>query len=362
MFLKLFKSKKRESSASDVAAPDSWNPNSPLPDSFKEIALSVYSKLDLPTPSSENTLSYLFSRQNSYFKSGDTVVLVEPGVARLAGFYSRSLKVNGKKAAFFGFWETLDVFEPNRRLFEQVENWAKKQGAEELYGPVQFSTFGRYRLQLSHFGEGETFEQEPSNPEYYVTLMSRLGFKLDQVYSTYRSTKVEAIRDAVEKMAGKAFHLESQQFRAHPITEEYVKERAADLLDAVNDVFSDNFAFTPIDDSSFKAAFSARFIERICPKTSFVIEHASKKIAALCICYHDTSHPGTLYVKTVGIVKEFRGRGISLIHLIREILSRAPASGQVVLCLMKKGNFPSLLMQDFAQDEKTYGLFKKRLE
>lgn len=360
MLLRLFWPKKKVLSNS-APTPESFNPNEPLSAEFAQIAQTIYSHLGLPLAETEKALPYLFSPQNSFFESAKACVLVEPGKARVAGFFSPTLRVNQKKTAFFGFWETQNDLSTNQKLFAQIENWARKQGAEMLYGPVQFSTFGRYRLQLSHYGEGETFDQEPYNPEYYAELLDGLGFKLDQTYSTYRSTEVEAIRSAVEKMAGKAFHLESDQFRIQTLTEEYVNRRSAELLAAINDIFSDNFAFTPIDEKTFRAAFGKRFLDQICPKTSFIVENQSGAIAALCICYHRSAPVDTLYVKTVGITKAFRGQGISLVHVIREILARTPSCRQVVLCLMRKGNFPSLLMQDFVQEEKTYGLFSKKL-
>jgi hypothetical protein len=146
--------------------------------------------------------------------------------------------------------------------------------------------------------------------------------------------------------------------RLRTLDEDYLKAHREDLRRAVNDIFSENFAFVPIEADVFDLAFGPAFLKTICPKTSFVVEHESGAIAALCICYF---RKDTLYVKTVGVVSAFRGQGISLLSILLAVLARAGSCESVVLCLMREGNFPSVLLRSLIETETRYALFSKEL-
>ena len=348
--------------ASPISLPhaDSWNPALPLDDAFVNFPKRVYPDLKLKPVETESAVRFLFSAANPFFKSGQAFVKVSE-VARIAGFYQSALTVNGIPTAFFGFWESTDVAGNEPQLFKDVEEWAKTFGAKQIFGPVNFNTFGRYRLQLDHFHEGENFAQEPTNPSFYPALLKGEGYTLAETYVTYRASRLDRLRITLEKLivsSGTA----DKAYRFVPLSWDYLSEKKEELRLAINDMFSDNFAFSPIDAASFQLAFNQSFVESICAETSFVVEHASGRIAAICICHRNKKGSDeNLFIKTVGIVKDYRGKGISLLSMIAYLLSKAQGLSEVQLCLMRKGNFPSLLMDGLLDEEKTYGLFKKTL-
>ena len=88
-----------------------------------------------------------------------------PGKARLAAFFSPNQMVDDLPTAFFGFWETEEYFPANEELFREAEDWARQQGARQLLGPINFSTFNPYRVRLNHFDKG-SFPGEPYNPPW----------------------------------------------------------------------------------------------------------------------------------------------------------------------------------------------------
>src|SRR5579885_1740045 len=232
--------------------------------------------------------------------------------SKLSRTFDADLVIDGEPVAFFGRWEPRDEGS-DRELFSEFESWARKIGARRVFGPIDSSTHGMYRLQISDFDSPETFPGEPRNSPLAPERLRSLGYTVAQTYVTYWTTKLDEVRSWASRASRGAFGSLAPGFTARPITLEYCKARSEDLRAAVNDMFAENFAFTPIDELAFEASFGRTFIGAICPRTSFVVESASGEIAGLCICFCGIS---TLYVKTVGITSRFRGKGVSLIGMI----------------------------------------------
>jgi hypothetical protein len=278
---------------------------------------------------------------------------------KLAGTFDPALKIDGRSVAFFGFWESPDDPAIDHARFAEFEFWAKQQGATRAYGPIDSTTLAKYRLQTSAFEDPATFPGEPRNPPRYPQRIEELGYRVAQGYVTYWSARIEEIRAWALNAAGGAWGKLAKGFRIVPVDETYWTKRRNDLRLAVNDIFSENFAFKPVDAITFNAAFGSGFIAALCKKSSFVVESDSGEIAGLCACF-----PGadlTLNVKTVGIVSSFRGRGISLVAMILEILARAGGYERVALCMMREGNFPSLILRPLVESERRYALYYKDL-
>ena len=156
-----------------------FKPEDGLGDDFFRIAQEVYSGDLRWIPEDENAVRTSFSPQNPYFKSCEVWVQTQDRDARLVGFFNPSLRILDETVAFFGFWETGEDLEPNRQLFQKMEGWAKAKGAKRIYGPINFTTFGDYRLRLQESQDGP-YPGEPYNPPYYISLLADLGYAAAQ--------------------------------------------------------------------------------------------------------------------------------------------------------------------------------------
>jgi hypothetical protein len=280
----------------------------------------------------------------------------------LSRTFDADLRIEGEPVAFFGRWEPGEE-KRDRELFAEFESWARKIGATRVFGPIDSSTHGMYRLQISDFDSHETFPGEPRNSPAAPARLRALGYRVAQTYVTSWSSRISELREWTTAASRGPLGSLAPGFNVRALSQEYCTARAEDLRAAVNDIFSENFAYTPIDELTFSALFGGSFLRAVCPRTSFVVEDPSGAVAALCVCLPGTESPEgrTLYVKTVGIVSRFRGRGVSLVALILEILSRAQDYNRVALCLMREGNFPSLLLKPLIESERRYALFAKDL-
>ena len=117
------------------------------------LAQAIYQGDDQWIPEDPQAITAAFSPENAWFQKGALSLFLIKGKARAAAFIGPQggpeMVIDGLKAAFFGYWETTEDPEADRLLMAKVEAWAKAQGASVLYGPINFTTYGTYRLRTS---------------------------------------------------------------------------------------------------------------------------------------------------------------------------------------------------------------------
>jgi len=367
-----------------------WTPEQNLPPEFLTVAQDVYKDDPFWIPENAQQLAQSFSSANPYFQQGRAWVSVEPGQARLAGFFNPELRVESRPVAFFGYWESLDQLPANQSLFSEFERWAVDQGAEAVYGPINFTTYGEYRIRLNNFDKG-ALPGEPYNPPYYEALLEQLGYQFSQGYYSIFSEQVEKLPTRFAQRVNNLEACEDAGFTISTLTPEYMLENLEKIFEISDAVFSDNFAYSPIPFSLFKAGFGESYVRRICPHTSVKIESPEGELAGCLVAFPDYSsliNQGaatdlssseldfhqhfdfldnyTCLIKTVGVLPAYRRYGIYT-KLLHEHMSRAvgvySAIGGV---LMREANGASSLADEVFTDESThrrrYGLFYKVLD
>jgi hypothetical protein len=261
-----------------------WNPVESLPDAFVALPAQVYRDDPFWLGEDSATLQQQFSAGNPWFDTGRAWLGVIPGEARLAGFCQDQL-VDGERAAFFGYWEGVESLAPHQRLFDALADWARAQGATRLYGPINFTTFGSYRLRLDAFERG-AFPGEPWNPPYYAALMAQLGLEPRYRYlSTFNDTAdvIATVGPDYQRVKPK---LETVvEFAA--MTPEFWLAHLDELYTFVDEVFGGNFAYTPISREAFGRQCGLPFAEKFCPRTSVLARGRDGRIAGFFLVYPD---------------------------------------------------------------------------
>ncbi|MFN3587456.1 MAG: hypothetical protein ACK4UT_08125 [Moraxellaceae bacterium] len=259
-------------------------PQEALPAGFLELPAAVYAGDPHWLGEDSAAVATQFSAANPWFADGRAMAAVVPGRARLAGFIRDQL-IDGERAAFFGFWEGMDDPATHREVFRAVSDWARAQGATALYGPINFSTYGSYRLRLDAFAHG-AFPGEPWNPPYYPALLETLGAEL-----RYRYFSTFAPVDAVVASVGPDFarvkpKLE-QVLRLEAMTPAFWMAHLDELYGFVDEVFGGNFAYTRLTREEFGRHCGATFAERFCPETSVLARAHDGRIAGFFLVYPD---------------------------------------------------------------------------
>jgi hypothetical protein len=180
--------------------------------------------------------------------------------------------------------ETTCDREAEQALFNRVESWAKQRGAETLFGPIEFSTHGRYRLVMDLVEDAQPFPGEPYNPTYYPARLEELGFTVHTEYMTQTADK-ESTRAIVEADEARIHSMQTQGYRFEPLEVKLWEKMLPELHKLSENIFSDALGYTPIPWPLFERHFGAAFAARLCPHSSVLCLGPKNDIAGVSLNY-----------------------------------------------------------------------------
>lgn len=139
----------------------------------------------------------IFNKKYFYYQTSKAIYYNAYKNGKMVGRISAILQMASnekwnKKQVRFTRFDSINDQEVADLLFQSVENWAKKQGMEEVIGPLGFSDFEREGLLIEGFDELSTFEEQ-YNYDYYQKLIENNGYKkeVDWVERKIYSASVE---------------------------------------------------------------------------------------------------------------------------------------------------------------------------
>lgn len=367
----------------------SWDPSQPLPAAFAEVAQRVYRDDPFWLGEELGALARAFSNANPYFARNRGWLGVHEGRARLAGFFEPGKTIDDEPVAFFGYWEGDDELAVHQPLFAEFEAWARAQGARVVYGPINFTTHGNYRVRLNQFDQG-AFIGEPWNPPYYPGLMRSLGYQEHYRYRTDVSRDRAAMLATYGPVVEKYRQRLAGQFTLQPLTGAWWLDNLDRLYAQADAIFGSNFAYSPIPAAAFRAACGEPIAKKLCPDSSVLALDPAGDIAGLILNFPDYSplccrgaaapvpveavrqaahaarlpQPRTILVKTAVVVPRYRGVGLYS-ALFAEAIVRALASGydHAFACLAREDNLSvtSSALLGSSEDTRWYALYAKSL-
>ena len=362
-----------------------WDPASDLPAAFLDLPDQVYRDHSAWIPEVKDSLRYMFSPLNKYFSVGQVWLGVNDN-ARLAGFIAPHQQIDGKLAAYFGYWEGHNDPAAHKALFADFEQWARENKAEVIYGPINFSTYGMYRIRIDSFSASQ-FIGEPYNPSYYPALLDALGYRVCKQYGTSFVSSLEKAAQANQVYVDRLREAIESEYVIKPVTTDYWLENIEELYGLSLEIFAANFAYTPISLEDFKKACGKSFADKICQHSSLAAETREGEIAAMMLSFPDysplvrqaadtgitpdnvsfTEHldrlerPKTLLLKTAGVSDKHRGK-----HLYTYLFNLCTVLGaahyeQALSCLFILDNPSRKAADRMSQDLRHYGLYRKEL-
>jgi len=269
-----------------------------FPDAFAQLPAQIYADEPMWIPEHARALAASFTADNPWFERGRARTFCIPSRARLAAF-ATTVAGRDQVWGFFGYWESAGDAPADAAIFARAEQWLTEQGAQRVYGPVNFSTYGNYRLRTSAEPDAIPFPGEPFNPSSYPAALERLGYEVDSTYMTQMAPNVvaAAVREArwseYERVIASGYRIEA-------LSHQLWLGRLAALHPLVNATFADNHAFTPSTASVFEQQCGEAFIRRTCPHTSVVAFGPDDEIAGFFLVY---PHYGPLVVQSAGAAR-----------------------------------------------------------
>lgn len=358
-----------------------------LPDGFLELPARVYADDPMWIPEVPEAVARQFSADNAWFERNRARAFCVAGAARAVAFVDPSCVVDGERAAFFGFWESAGDDAADAAVMARVEQWAREQGAERLYGPIDFTTYGNYRVLLSAEEGAVPFPGEPYDPPGYPGRLEALGFALHMKYESHIGPMPEP-----GKVMLLAFldNMRRAGYRFESLTAELWMSHLREIHVLVDDIFGDNFAYTPLSFEAFRAAAGEALVRKACPLASVIAWGPEGDIAGILLSY---PHYGPLVtqgagaervplsalsyaehmprlralgpvdglMKTVGTHPTHRRRGIQTALGAAALEASGDTYARWIAPLIRHGNPSGKVSEPFAQHKRYYGLYSKPL-
>ncbi len=253
-----------------------------LHDAFVDLPRAVYADDPLWIPEEAVQLRRAFSADNAWFATGSAMTMCIPGRARLAVFRRHGCVIDGKAAAWFGFFESVNDAEVAGVLLGEAAAWARAQGADVMYGPIDFNTFGRYRIRVSAEPGGMPFPGEPYNPPYYASLLASADLAAARKYVT----QIGRIKPRpLEAKRAMAYAVEEAGYTIEPLDGASWLAALPELHSKADEIFSDSFAYTPVSFDQFAAGYGASVARRMCARTSLLARGPDGDIAGFLLVY-----------------------------------------------------------------------------
>lgn len=345
---------------------------------FFELPALVYKDFPYKIPEDVNTIKNQLSGIPE-----DQIKLIVNDHCRVVGYIPDKM-IEGDKVVFFGFWETLNNIESNKKAFKEIEHWAIENDAKNIYGPINLSTFNNYRIRLDNFDYPQ-FQGEPINPSYYVEFLEEMGYTIKHHYYTRYHTNIKELSQSLIPKIESQTHL-YEQYDFNVLTKDLWMDRLDDLYIIVDQIFKDNFAYTPLSPDNFNRACGSPIANNMCSKSSVIAyEKGTSNIAGFFLLYPDYGplmkqsclnrlttteinysyfdklpYPKMALAKTAGVHPNHRSSGLFSLLGMKLIVQAAEHYDHLCGAMMRDDNH-SLRFGMICPHVRSYGLFKKEL-
>jgi ribosomal protein S18 acetylase RimI-like enzyme len=278
-------------------------------------------------------------------------------VARLSFAVREGLQGAPGRSGLIGHYAATDR-EAGVRLLDSVMSRAVHHDLKRILGPMNGSTWARYRLAMSPAPEAPPFLGEPLNPAAYVEHFTTAGFA---PVAHYVSTVGPLAAKEPDRAGERAARMAEKRVVISPIrlTDFDAELR---LLHAFSQrAFAGNPYFTPIDADAFVAMYTP--LERILDPSLVLLARAPDgTLAGYLLAYPDPMGPGRLVIKTLAVDPAWRSFGLGT-HLTNLVRRSAYERGhrQVIHALMHIANESTRMATDGMQLFRRYALFGREL-
>ncbi len=264
-------------------------------------------------------------------------------LAFAALFYNKDIKYkNYKKIGQIGFFDSVNDKIITNYLFNSIKNYAKKNNYDFLIGPMEGSTYNKYRLKVSN---NPSFLFDVDNKDYYPRLFKSEGFKVIGSYCSTLYKNLNRDYSRIEKF-DKFFKNKGIVIKQLDLANFDCEIKRIFKVCKVS--FTNNFLYSPISFNQFYNMYEP--IKKIInPEFILIAENEKKEPAAFVFCYDDylNKTAKTLVIKTLAQIPnpKYKGLGSYLVELIHK---KAFSLGynQIIHALMHDNNVSKNILKN----------------
>jgi ribosomal protein S18 acetylase RimI-like enzyme len=197
-------------------------------------------------------LKKVFTDENPLFQHASMELWVATrggrDVGRIAGIIERPQQGGSPvKEASFGFFECINDLGVNDRLFQEVFDWARKEGVQRVVGPMNPTTNDECGLLISGFDSSPVFMMT-YNPEYYVKLVEAQGFTKAKDLLAFMIDLSTIPMERLTRIAGKV-RQRNHELTFRPILRKTLQKDLGKVKEIYNEAWQDNWGFVPMTDA-----------------------------------------------------------------------------------------------------------------
>jgi len=284
-------------------------------------------------------------------------------VARLAIYQPTELHGADGPSGMIGNYGARDVDaavallgDASRRLFGE--------GARRVVGPMNGSTWARYRLALPPEPGDPTeppFFTEPLNPPEYPAHFERAGFAVAALYES----RIAHDLSVANPRATEGERLAAERgVRIEPIRMDRFDGELRDMYQASLASFADNLYYTPIAWEQFHAMY-APLRDRLDPDMVLLARARDGTLAGFALAFADAhvvrgGRPWRVVVKSLASLPAWRGIGLAglLVDRVRAV-ALAKGYGAVIHALMQAANKSIRISTHTARVFRRYALYAR---
>ncbi len=267
---------------------------------------------------------------------------------------ARAALIFQDKSYRIGFFECVNEINAARFLFEEIKKYAQQKGCKYLIGPINGSTWKKYRITLP--SDNPPFLLDNYNKPYYADLFEKCGFETIANYISTISRNLDKDYSRQEKFSS-VFEKKGIKIRKFDI--ENFDHDIKKIYDVSIKSFVNNFLYTPINFENFYNMYKPvkKFLN---PEWILLAEKEDDEAIAFIFAFDNlySRDKRSLIIKTLAQVSDYKYRGIG--SYLTEILhKKAFHAGydNVIHALMHENNVSkNILSGEIYHKYKLYGV------
>ncbi len=201
----------------------------------------------------------VFQDENPFFRHGEIQLFVarrgEKDVGRVAAILDRNHNsFHGEKAAFFGFFETIDDPEVAGRLLDAAALWGRERKMTVLRGPTNPTLNDEAGLLVDGFDSPPVLMMT-YNPRSYAALIEGQGFHKAKDLLAYWFPLEEKPLERLSRVADR-FRKRAPDIVVRNVTKSGLARDLAKIREVYNEAWEKNWGFVPMtpEEMDFMAA------------------------------------------------------------------------------------------------------------
>lgn len=253
-----------------------------------------------------------------------------------------------------GFFEAENNFEAVKFLFDEVKKYAKTKGYDYLIGPINGSTWKKYRVTLP--SNNPPFLLDNYNKPYYAEMFENCGFETVANYTSSICRNLNKDYSRLEKFSS---IYDKKGIKVRKFNPEKFEEDIRKIYDISVKSFVNNFLYMPIDFEDFYKMYEPvkRFLNS---EWVLIAENENNDAVAFVFGFDNlySQDKKSLIIKTLAQIPDYKYRGIGS-YLVEVLHQKANLAGydNVIHALMHENNVSAnILAGELYHQYKLYGV------